>query len=476
MKRIFSIIFLVAFFAISLIPLLSMPFYKTPTNSEKRVLNKRPKPFEDGKPNLNFFSQLNDYFSDNFAFRLEMVHLNELIYTGALKHSTNEQVIFGKNGWLYFHETIDNYTGMTALSDGQVERIATILSLQSEYLESKGIQYIFTVAPNKNTIYPQFMPARFIKSSRPSVLDKLADALTIRQVHYSDLKQALLSENTHKYLYHKTDTHWNDLGARVAANSILQEIKKLLPKFNFNDSKNAATVETKFAGDLKKMLFPLSKSSDDGYTSLALDRLYTVKRPFRSVDDAKITTTCDVNLTRLMMFRDSFGNTIIPFLSNNFGYVHYSREYPVNFSDLDAHSPDIVVHEIAQRNIPKLLNKAPLMPAIKRQIANLDTADANGIIFVQSKGKYVHVYGYINCDESSAYRCYVTDSFGQTFEAFPVFEAEKLPNKSTKSAGFSLYITEKEYVTGDFTVTFDFYGTTVSHTFKKQEVNLLANK
>lgn len=453
-----------------------MPFYQTPANSEKRVLTKKPKLFEDGKPNLNFFTQLNDYFSDNFAFRLEMVHINELIYTVALKHSTNEQVIFGKSGWLYFNETIADYTGMTALSDGQVERIATVLTLQSEYLKSKGVQYIFTVAPNKNTIYPQFMPTRFVKSSRPSVLDKLADALTIRQIHYSDLKKALLSENTHKYLYHKTDTHWNDLGARVAANSIMQDIKKLLPEFNFNDSKNVATVETKSAGDLKTMLFPLSKSSDDGYTSLALDSLYTVKRPFRSAEDAKITTTSDVNLTRLMMFRDSFGNAIIPFLSNNFGYVHYSREYPVNFSDLDAHSPDIVVYEIAQRNVPKLLNKAPLMPAIKRQIANLDAADANGIIFAKPKGNYVHVYGYINRDGNSAYRCYVTDSSGQTYETFPIFETEKLTNKPAKSAGFSLYLTQKDYVAGDFTVTFDFSGTTVSHTFKKQEVNLLADK
>lgn len=475
MKRVFSIIFLVTFFAVSLIPLLSMPFYKTPANTEKRVLNKMPKPFEDGKPNLNFFTQINDYFSDSFAFRLEMVQLNELIYTSALKHSTNEQVIFGKSGWLFFHETIADYTGMTALSDGQVERIATVLSLQCEYLESKGIQYIFTVAPNKNTIYPQFMPNRFIKFTSTAILDKLANAIT-SQVHYSDLKQTLSSENTHKYLYHKTDTHWNDLGARVAANSIMQDIKNLLPGFDFNDSMDAATVETKFAGDLKRMLFPLSKTADDGYTSLAPDSLYTVKRPFRSVEDAEITTTSDVNLTRLVMFRDSFGNAIIPFLSNNFGYVHYSREYPVNFRDLDKHSPDIVVYEIAQRNIPKLLIKAPLMPAIKRQTENLGGTNVNGEIFVQPKGEYVHVYGYINCNKNLAYRCYVTDSSGQTYEAFPIFETEKLSTQLTKSSGFSLYLKKKDYIAGDFTAYFDFSGTIFCHTFKKQEANLLANK
>lgn len=473
MKSIKALIFIIIFFFISLIPLASMTFHKNPDSNENRVLQDMPQIMANGEFNKDFFSQMTNFFSDNFAYRVELVQLNELLYTSALKYSTNGKVIYGKDGWLYFNETINDYTGKTDMPQSKIERLVTVLSLESEYLDSLGIKYIFTVAPNKNMIYPEFMPGWFVKTTSNTVLGRLSDALKKSNVIYSDITAAIMKAKTEEgILYHKSDSHWNDLGARVGYNCLMKDIKSVFPDFVYNDLSSLKTVKTTAAGDLEKMLFPLNKESAEGYTSLNIEELYTAQTFFRSVEDANIVTTSDANKYRILMFRDSFGNAIIPFISNNFGYAHYSKEYPVNFRNLEEHTPDVVVLEIVQRNIPKLIEKAPVMPGIERQINLSGSINADGKIFIGTNGGLVHIFGYLDYNREKSYRCYVTDTHGKTFEAFPILESETAQNNFPyikNAAGFSLYLKKHDLTGESFIVTVDFGDKKISHTFGVQE-------
>ena len=42
-----------------------------------------------------------------------------------------------------------------------------------EYAASRGAQLLFVCAPNKNTVYPEFMPARYVRSTSERNLDRL---------------------------------------------------------------------------------------------------------------------------------------------------------------------------------------------------------------------------------------------------------------------------------------------------------------
>jgi hypothetical protein len=199
--------------------------------------------------------------------------------------------------------------------------------------------------------------------------------------------------------------------------------------------------------------------------------LYTTKKPFRSVEDVSIITASDVNKYRILMFRDSFGNAIIPFISNNFGYAYYSKEYPVTLNDIEKHNPDIVVQEIAQRNIPKLIEKAPFMPAVKRDAHFSHSNYADGSIFTENNGQLIHIYGYLDYDNKKPYRCYVTDTGDKTFEAFPILEAGKMADKlqsSQNAVGFSMYLKKTDFMAGNLLVTIDYSDKAISHTFMLQ--------
>lgn len=478
MKQFRSFAFLIIFFTLSLVPLAAMPFYVSTGSSEKRVLQGMPELLENGMPNMEFFSQMNDYFSDHFAYRENLAQMNEVLHTGILQYSINEKVIFGRDGWLYYGETADDYTGRTGMDDDEMFRLARVLSLECEYLDSLGIEYIFTVAPNKNTIYPEYMPGCFIKASSPTLLEKLSSALKATGVSYCDITAGIMdAKNEENILYYRTDSHWNELGARVAYNCLMRDFKLSFPEFVYDDLSSLKTVETTTGGDLERMLFPLRKESNEGCTALSEERMYTALGPFTSVEDASVTTMCSANQYRIMMFRDSFGNALIPFISNNFGYAFYSREFPVTFIEVDKHKPDMVIQEIAQRNIPKLIERAPVMPALERMINFTVSTDRDGRIFAEDEGNLTHIYGFL-CDvDEKAYRCYITLTGGKTWEAFPVLEAEKIGGKPEcgmldikDASGFSLYLNNRDFSGKSVRVNIDFGDRAISHTFSVEEV------
>ena len=56
-----------------------------------------------------------------------------------------------------------------------------------------------------------------------------------------------------------------------------------------------------------------------------------------------------------LIFRDSFFNAQVQFFSESFAYVQYQRGVPYDFSLAESLNADIVILEIVERNIPKLL-------------------------------------------------------------------------------------------------------------------------
>ena len=68
------------------------------------------------------------------------------------------------------------------------------------------------------------------------------------------------------------------------------------------------------------------------------------------------------------MFRDSFGNTLYPFLADSFGQAVFSRSMPYQMSLLEESGADTVVVELVERNLNYLAKYAPIFPAPLREL------------------------------------------------------------------------------------------------------------
>lgn len=364
MKKHFSLIlFLCVFLLMCLWPLVGMAITGPSAPAANEILSAPPSVTKAGAFNPAFLNETSDYFADHFASRQELITLNAKLEAALFGESAEESVILGKDGWLFYKSTLDDYQGQNQLSDREIWSAARCLALIQEYAQAQDMRFLFTVAPNKNTLYPAYMPERFVRTDAPGNAERLYDALRRADVAFADLHAAFLAED--RILYHRLDSHWNNLGAALAHDTLLDALE--------NDSARlyapeAYTAVLNHDADLYRMLYPAGTEKDVQYDPDPALR-FSYDQPIRSAEDQLIRTSCDGQSGSLLMFRDSFGNALHPFMAESFGSACFSRAMPYDLSLLDREKADTLVIEIAERNIGWLAQRAPMLPAPVRTIA-----------------------------------------------------------------------------------------------------------
>lgn len=324
-------------------------FFGPDADTEGRELSPMPAlRTEEGKLNLAFTTELEAAFADRFALRSQLVTAQSILRAG-LFGTGNEKVIVGRGGYLFFGDTLDDYLGRNPMTDAEIEAAADALARMSRYAEEQGAKFIFTAAPNKNTLYGEYMPARYLPRTGESDMDRLFAALDARAVDYLDLRDFLTAED----LYHKRDTHWNGEGARLAYGGLMSALN--LPYDDYLDAPYQTV--TDFPGDLDALLTPTLKRTDENVVYTLPEFVYTSN--YVTPMDLIISTRCDTAPERsALIFRDSFGSALIPYFSSAFSTVTYERANPYRIDQLTRKPADVVIVEIAERNLRDLVGAA----------------------------------------------------------------------------------------------------------------------
>ncbi len=465
MKKPLSILYICAFFALCIIPVAFMfPGIQGPS-SEKRDLAPPPVVYDENGVNYKLPGDISDYFSDHFGLRNYYVTGYAALNYYTLNSSSNEKVIAGKDGWLFFNETVRDYLGKDLMTPVQIAHIKKTLELQKEYLDSQNVAFIFTLAANKNSLYGEYMPPWYVKASPNSNRQLLAESLKGSDVIYADLYGALLAHKGEGQLYHKQDTHWNNFGALVGYRELLRNVQNEVKGFEFDPYENTKyEIKKEFSGDLAGMLLPSAELKDDQYV-YDIGTNYKPDKPIRSPEAMDIITRSKVNDHRLLIFRDSFANALIPYVSNAFGVVEYSRVFPYDFRLMQKEKPDVVIEQIVERNLPNLLTKAPILPAPLRTLPDTGAED-NAIqakAMSEDAGSYIKIFGWAHSESAGTdreiYVQLVQGSKSYTFEPFPILDSDirEQAMKETGLAGisdegFSMMVDKKALPPGEYTI------------------------
>ena len=435
MKKL-QVLYIAAFFAVCLVPFVGMAVTGQESSSENRTLAEFPQLKTEESINVQWLNDAGEYFQDHFAFRNELVTANALINGKILGTSTASGVIQGTDGWLYYKDSLEDYLGENLLKDRSLYNISHILSLMQEYLTEKNVQFVFTVAPNKNSLYDENMPYYdSYKVSDNKNLINLQKYLKNENVSYVDLYEPLAKAD--EILYHKRDSHWNNKGAAWASDFLLEGLGKEHESY----TDETYTVKTDFTGDLDEMLYPLATTPED---EIYYDRQTTFAYvgEVGSNFDPRITTVNPVKTGSLVMYRDSFGNALLPFMADAYGNAYFSRGIPYQLTDVDTMAADTVVVERAERFLPEMAESAPVMPAPERTVSTgEDKADPEAVkdLEIITQGNYLKISGRIAekyLDTES--RIYVRTDGDKVYEAFP--NDVTLDDGSTDCGGFTLYL------------------------------------
>lgn len=201
------------------VPFLTMFIPGMSWNSKFEGVVSVPRLYDEKKINVNCPSEFCEYFNRRIGLRKQMVTMYNKLFVGIFRESPDKDVIAGKDGWLFYGRTLGDYEGTDCLSDKELRDISKMLSLLDENCRRNNIDFVFAVAPNKNSLYSEFMPDYYPKSKVSSDAERLNFFLKKNNIKYVDLFSEFKSQN--KILYRKTDSHWTNEGSGLAADAIL---------------------------------------------------------------------------------------------------------------------------------------------------------------------------------------------------------------------------------------------------------------
>lgn len=365
----------------------------------------------DGSLNTAYLSDVSEYFSDHFFLRQELITASNAITASLFGSSAEDSVILGSDGWLYYADTLDDHTGSSPMTEAQLAAVANNLSLMQEYCESQGAAFLFTLAPNKNSLYADNMPSYGAASAEHDA-QRLFRCLDSVSVRYLDLFRLFGEQD--EILYYAHDSHWNSKGAALAADGINDAFGR--KSCYFADSFSEAIPHS---GDLFEMLYPSATDNETGPVyggSLSFQHMSDGVRP----DSITIDTTGGGSGT-LLAFRDSFGNDLYPYLADSFASARFSRATSYDLTQISTLSADCVLIELVERNLDYLLRYIPIMPAPERELNTEAPAVGNVSLTADRTAKTpegcVLVKGRLDLPCDTAREVYII-SQGQAYQAF----------------------------------------------------------
>jgi alginate O-acetyltransferase complex protein AlgJ len=326
---------------------------------ENRELADRPRRPASWPEWRAFPAAASHYFEDHFGLRARLVRWQALLRLRVFSVSASPDVIVGREGWLFYagDGSAEDIVSAVPFTLAELEAWRTTLEHTQNWMQAHGIAYAFVLAPDKHEVYPELLPASIRRVGVESRSDALVRYLRAHStVPVLDLRDALRAAKRRERIYHRTDTHWNDRGAFAASQALL---RVLAPRLS-------APAQGRDAFTPREVVVPGLDLAGilgiaDGLSEVDLRlvprgplraRIVEPVTPDPRLMDARIVTEQDAPARpRAVVFRDSFGSALIPFLSEEFSRAVYLWQYNVDPDVVLAERPDIVIQEWVGRRL-----------------------------------------------------------------------------------------------------------------------------
>lgn len=357
-SRYFSI-FILLFFLLCALPGIGMFFQGKVQPIGNEILSPVPRLFrQDGKFNTNILNEFSDYYEDHFAFRRQLATAWAQLNAGCFRSSAEDQVMLGRDDWLFYTETARDCMGL-GLTDRQICAAARNLALMQEYLSEENIRFCFVIAPNKGSLYSEYLPEYVKPDHARSNAARLLKIMTAENIAAADLFQAFADR---EILYYRADSHWTDQGAALACDTILPILGRSSDFYAL-----AYTPDGRHKGDLFEMLYPSSEATEPKLRA-EYDFSFVCDKDPAGGNAITISAENPTATGSLYCWRDSFGNALYPFLAEAFQHSVFSRSSRYDLFLPVKQGCEYVVIELVERNLSRLLTQPAVFPAPERRM------------------------------------------------------------------------------------------------------------
>jgi hypothetical protein len=299
-----------------------------------------------------------DTISENFLWRAALIKS-----FNAFRYAMGDKVfnagLAGRDGWLFYtgDYSIHDYQKTAPIGPGRLGHLGEILNSLDQRAAQYGGQLWVVIPPDKNTIYPQYMPDEIPVIGEVSRLDQLMEYLREdTKINVLDLRPVFMDASQSSQIYYKADAHWNCLGAYYASNEILTQVSALHPEvqthplsdFEFGTTADSSLDISHAMGlALQEDTVTLTPKFPIGSMSYA---------PYEQITSIQVALNSQTDLPSALVIHDSFyPECLNQFLEPQFSRVfisHYGESLLSDYQQLiETEKPDVVLVEFAERHI-----------------------------------------------------------------------------------------------------------------------------
>jgi alginate O-acetyltransferase complex protein AlgJ len=329
------------------------------SESEMRELATWPRWAWSGRAMAAWPDAFQKYFEDHFTLRSRLIEWRSALLWNGLRTASSDTVIAGKNKWLFYAADggLDDWTQLEPFGSDALEVWRETLVRRQAFLARRGIPFLFVIAPDKQMIYPEYMPDTLRRLRSDFRADQFMAYLqkTAPDVPILDLRPAVIAAKPSELLYHRYDTHWNDRGGLVGYQAMAQALQRWFPTLRPLERSDFETSAAVPSGDKTTML-GLTDPGKVSMPGLVLRRGdgYRVVEPALPDPYGEVgllvTEHLDQRLPRAIVFRDSFAGRLIPYLSEHFARADYLWQNEFDFDRIAQEKPDVVIQEFVARH------------------------------------------------------------------------------------------------------------------------------
>jgi alginate O-acetyltransferase complex protein AlgJ len=263
------------------------------------------------------------------------------------------KVLEGRDGFLFLtqdtNDLLAQHAGALRFTDAQLEQWRELLERRIERTAAIGAPYVFAVAPNTHSVYPENLPPGIDTAPhRPihQLIEHLEQTESPARVLYPE--ELLAAHKSERQMFLRVDTHWTDRGAFLVYRSLVEPLEGYVPMRVLGEDDIFFTQRT-ITGDLGSKLEPPR-------TEVA-EVARVANHAAHSAYDNCVDGTGSVIVTRCetappgtcVLLGDSYSYALLRFLPETFRRLVFVQRPALPPDLLECEQPEVVISVTAER-------------------------------------------------------------------------------------------------------------------------------
>ncbi|MEM1447872.1 MAG: hypothetical protein AAF726_08505 [Planctomycetota bacterium] len=302
---------------------------------------------------LEWPARFDAWFEDAWGGRERALRVNARVSMKAFGTSPSEQLVFGRNDWVFSreHDSFESFAGVAPLGPGRLRDWQQALEDRRRWLAERGVDHLVVLVPHKSSIYPEELPANIERARGTSRLEEfLAHMEANSEVRVLAIADALRArkglDGPWQHAYSPHGVQWTAVGAHAAYEVVARVLAEEHGAPQPTPLDGFRPVDREGEGDSWA-----SRMYLDGVIDMENLRLVPrgdtgvvdAGRPPRSAPKDRRWTHPDRSRPRVVVAHDSFGPDLLPLLALSTSYLEARRRAYLEAEVVERARPDVVI-------------------------------------------------------------------------------------------------------------------------------------